>query len=313
MQPLLLKITLLLMIMVSIMGHAYPPESTTTGYALIIATKQIDAKKIKEKYFNKETDELNYGSLDFVDKDISNIKFVLSKAGFENKNIKTLVGLQIFKAQIENALELLSQKAKKEDLVFIYFTGHGDQVEDKNKDEPDSLDEALVLYNELLIDDEINVMLSKFKAGVKKVLMIDACHSGSTFKLIKSKREFLKEVSNQNFEDEFTKSKKQIFSINNCQIERILPDENKNKLLVYLGASADDQQAKATEQGSYFTSAVTAKFNSRISEWKQFNYQSFACYLRSTVSSSDGNQKVHYMEIGETNFSLSDYPLKIKL
>ena len=68
---------------------------------------------------------------------------------------------------------------KSGDLFFLSYSGHGGQVPDANHDEPDLKDETWCLFDGQLIDDELYFELSKFKAGVRILVLSDSCHSGS--------------------------------------------------------------------------------------------------------------------------------------
>jgi hypothetical protein len=65
------------------------------------------------------------------------------------------------------------------DLFFMTYSGHGGQVPDVSGDEPDKEDETWCLYDGQLIDDELYFELSRFKAGVRILVLSDSCHSGS--------------------------------------------------------------------------------------------------------------------------------------
>ncbi len=68
---------------------------------------------------------------------------------------------------------------KSGDLFFLSFSGHGGQVPDTNRDEPDRKDETWCLWDGQLIDDELYFELSRFAAGVRVLVLSDSCHSGS--------------------------------------------------------------------------------------------------------------------------------------
>ncbi len=68
---------------------------------------------------------------------------------------------------------------KAGDLFFLSFSGHGGQVRDTNRDEPDRKDETWCLFDGQLIDDELYFELSRFAAGVRVLVLSDSCHSGS--------------------------------------------------------------------------------------------------------------------------------------
>ena len=69
---------------------------------------------------------------------------------------------------------------KAGDLFFLSYSGHGGQVDDvSGEDEPDKLDETWCLFDGQLIDDELYFELTKFKKGVRIIVLSDSCHSGT--------------------------------------------------------------------------------------------------------------------------------------
>ncbi|SDJ18701.1 peptidoglycan-binding protein [Aliiruegeria lutimaris] len=71
------------------------------------------------------------------------------------------------------------------DALFFTYSGHGSQVpNDSADDEPDLQDETLVLYDRMLIDDEIYAALGEFREGVRVHMVFDSCHSATAFKQI---------------------------------------------------------------------------------------------------------------------------------
>jgi metacaspase-1 len=65
------------------------------------------------------------------------------------------------------------------DLFFLTYSGHGGQVPDVSGEEADKKDETWCLYDGQLIDDELYFELSRFKAGVRILVLSDSCHSGT--------------------------------------------------------------------------------------------------------------------------------------
>ena len=65
------------------------------------------------------------------------------------------------------------------DLFFLSYSGHGGQVPDVSGDEADKQDETWCLFDGQLIDDELYFELSRFKAGVRILVLSDSCHSGT--------------------------------------------------------------------------------------------------------------------------------------
>jgi metacaspase-1 len=89
------------------------------------------------------------------------------------------------KATSTNVLGALANAAETldaGDILLITYSGHGSFFPDLNKDEKDKYDETWVLYDRMLVDDELYFSWSKFKAGVRILLISDSCHSGTVAK-----------------------------------------------------------------------------------------------------------------------------------
>jgi hypothetical protein len=77
------------------------------------------------------------------------------------------------------AMRGAAKALKAGDFFFLSFSGHGGQVPDTNRDEPDRKDETWCLFDGQLIDDELYLELSRFASGVRVLVLSDSCHSGS--------------------------------------------------------------------------------------------------------------------------------------
>lgn len=98
--------------------------------------------------------------------------------------VSKLLDAQATKAAMVSGMQSLIASAVSGDVVVITYSGHGTYVPDTNGDEVDGLDEALCPYDLQtgggpLLDDEINILFSARKAGVRLVLISDSCHSGT--------------------------------------------------------------------------------------------------------------------------------------
>lgn len=127
------------------------------------------------------------------DKDVPYVLEILNNANY--KQIITCVNEKATKAGIVSAFQVLEQSCQPKDVVYIHFSGHGQQVKDMNNDETDALDESWIPYDAYmhacdkdwgekhLIDDEINLLLTNIRNKIgdkgKILVVIDACHSGS--------------------------------------------------------------------------------------------------------------------------------------
>lgn len=126
------------------------------------------------------------------DKDVPLVQAMLKSAGF--KSVTTLVNREATKVGIVGALKRLTASCKQGDVVYIHYSGHGQQMTDVHNDERDGLDECWIPYDACrkasatyhgerhLTDDELNVYLNairkKIGAKGKLLVAIDACHSG---------------------------------------------------------------------------------------------------------------------------------------
>jgi len=63
--------------------------------------------------------------------------------------------------------------------TFLWsFSGHGARL---SVGEPDGYDEGMVLYDYTLLDNHINVLLRRFSAGVRIILVADCCYSATIY------------------------------------------------------------------------------------------------------------------------------------
>lgn len=83
------------------------------------------------------------------------------------------------RANFLRALRAAAKALKAGDDMLLTFSGHGGQVPDTNRDERDRKDETWCLFDGQFIDDELYFELSRFKAGVRVVVLSDSCHSGT--------------------------------------------------------------------------------------------------------------------------------------
>lgn len=130
----------------------------------------------------------------YGDRDVPYVERMLRDAGYRPGNIHRLVNHQATKAAIVEVFGLLEARAERGDIVFVHFSGHGQQMVDLHNDEPDGLDECWIPYDAYrkpcdrdrgekhLTDDEVNYHLNAIRDKVgsegKMLVVIDACHSG---------------------------------------------------------------------------------------------------------------------------------------
>lgn len=151
------------------------------------------------------------------DNDVFIIKQLLLEQGFEEENVSILTNSAATKAGIMSALDELRRKSQQGDVVYIHFSGHGQQVTDLDGDESDHYDEAWIPYDARkkfeagvyegenhILDDELNLYLNGLRTKVgargKIVLVSDACHSGSGSRGLSNDEDEFVRGTNEKFE-----------------------------------------------------------------------------------------------------------------
>lgn len=195
------------------------------GMALTIGLNTID-KELYEKKYNITAKDLSSCENDAAD--------MAEIADSRNFQVKTLLTK---KATRKNVIDEISRAAKAltpGDMFMLSYSGHGDQVKDENDDEEDDIyDETWLLFNDMLIDDELNALFAKFAKDVRILVFSDSCHSGTVTKaIIKSIREASSQ-KDMNLLDSKAPVKASVLLISACQ---------------------DDQEVDSGEPNSRFTS-----------------------------------------------------------
>ena len=88
-------------------------------------------------------------------------------------------------ATVETVKKKITEAAaslKAGDTFMLSYSGHGGQLPDLNRDEPDGEDETWCLYNGELVDDQLYALLGQFKEQVRVIVLSDSCHSGTIVK-----------------------------------------------------------------------------------------------------------------------------------
>lgn len=103
------------------------------------------------------------------------------KFGFESlKLITDDTKVKPYKADILREIENLIQNAEENDILFIYFSGHGEQIFDRSGDELDGKDECYISLDfQKVIDDELYSIVKNNDKKVQIMFMFDCCHSGT--------------------------------------------------------------------------------------------------------------------------------------
>lgn len=82
---------------------------------------------------------------------------------------------------VTDALNSAAAELDAGDMLLLTYSGHGGQVPDMHGGDEgaDAKDETWVLYDRMLVDDELYALWGAFKRGVRILVLSDSCHSGS--------------------------------------------------------------------------------------------------------------------------------------
>ncbi len=117
--------------------------------------------------------------------DVALMRSVLERRyGFPSESITILENEAATReAMLENLARIIADSGPG-DTVYIHFSGHGSQVEDRNGDETDGLDESILPYDARtgdvpdITDDELGALLAGLKTD-RAWIVLDSCHSGT--------------------------------------------------------------------------------------------------------------------------------------
>ncbi|GAA4828218.1 caspase family protein [Algivirga pacifica] len=110
-----------------------------------------------------------------------------SKYGFQDNHIQKLITPKTTTKQaLKAALKQLSEQTEQDDIIFIYYAGHGAQVRNSLFFESDQKHETIVPsdgnkgVNYYLLDTELNAYLHQIMdKGGRLTVIFDSCNSGS--------------------------------------------------------------------------------------------------------------------------------------
>lgn len=112
-----------------------------------------------------------------IDLDAANARKIAEAMGVPSRNITEVSNAQLTGENMAKALVGLHQRIKEGDKVFIYYSGHGGQIQ--GRDTTARCTEGLVARDGLFLDADMQKILTALgnKAG-QVVMMNDSCFSG---------------------------------------------------------------------------------------------------------------------------------------
>jgi hypothetical protein len=108
--------------------------------------------------------------------DAASMRDIAASQGF---TATTLTESQATHAAVLGAISQAAADLVAGDILLITYAGHGAQVPDETGDETDTQDETWVLYDKMMLDDELAQLWHQFAGGVRVFVVSDSCHSGT--------------------------------------------------------------------------------------------------------------------------------------
>jgi hypothetical protein len=109
--------------------------------------------------------------------DAHDVQAIAEARGFDSSII---LSTEATADRIIGEIAAAAEELRPGDIFLISYSGHGAQVPDLNGDDPeDERDETWVLFDRMLVDDELYALWGRFAQAVRIVVVSDSCHSGS--------------------------------------------------------------------------------------------------------------------------------------
>jgi hypothetical protein len=99
-----------------------------------------------------------------------------------SKQIACLLDQKATRTNVLYLIKLAGENVQSNELFVVFFSGHGGEIPDDHADAPNGMDQTWCLYDGQLLDRELYAQWSKFKKGVRIVVISDSCHSGGISK-----------------------------------------------------------------------------------------------------------------------------------
>lgn len=114
------------------------------------------------------------------DRDVDRIAQRCIRRGFDAAT--ALVNGSASRVMVANAYQYLAAQLEPDDLLLLYYSGHGGQVRDVSGDEEDHWDETLCLWDGEVTDDTIAEYLRWAPRGARILHITDCCNGGSNYR-----------------------------------------------------------------------------------------------------------------------------------
>ncbi|MFT5681535.1 MAG: hypothetical protein ACI8RZ_002441 [Myxococcota bacterium] len=119
------------------------------------------------------------GDLDFTAQDASQLYDGMQRVGMDPSNGYLLTDSDATRANVLSAIAEAGAAMNDNDLLMVFYSGHGGRVESTSFQaaDPDGFDETLALYDGQITDDEVDAAFDGIEHG-RVLFVLDSCFSG---------------------------------------------------------------------------------------------------------------------------------------
>jgi len=202
------------------------------------------------------------GACPGCDRDARRFATKCHDAGFDG--VAVLVDALATRRAVAEVYGAMVGRLGTDDLLALYYSGHGGQRRDRNGDEPDALDETYCFFDGEVTDDTIAEYLRWAPRDVRVVHVTDCCHAGTNFRSVPRTRK---------------------------------PVRGVHASLLHLGGCADHRVSYGEDKGGAFTIAL---LDALADARKPLSYSE---WFERTVARMDETWQVPVMEMLGTRFA----------
>lgn len=133
----------------------------------------------------------NTDELDGPENDAEKMRDLAAARSFETDLVQ---GSKATREAIKDKLQYAAKVSKPGDIFLFTFAGHGtSKALEIDPDKDEATDQAILLYDYWLYDDELRLNIwPQFKKNVRVLMIADSCHSGSVLSLAANSPKVLK-------------------------------------------------------------------------------------------------------------------------
>jgi hypothetical protein len=193
------------------------------------------------------------------------------------------------------------------DYFYFHYSGHGSQVADRNGDESDRLDEALVPLdfqsNGLLTDDVVNSLIARAPSSSNITIVIDACHSATAVDLRWIYDPITRREAEKRGFDRMIRGERTV-KVNTLLTEDKKALETKANVVCLSGCLDNQTSADAYVDGRY-QGALTAAFLDVLGRTGNVQIDTLPIACRTFIAAKALGPQIPRLTFGRSDFKLT--------